>query len=469
MLGSTTFLTLATMAGLLAGFAREWLLVAAWGAGAQTDAFLVAMFLPEALRTMLAGGLLSAACLPLWKETAESRQLNWLAGQVRHWLLLGVILALLLWLLSPWLVRVVGPGLSHRDSHQAGQALSWLSLVMPGLMVQAILTVPSQARGHFLLPGLGSLLFNLPVVLYLWMAGPQADASVVAQCFVGGSVLMAVVLLPAAWRLGWRPLLASNGDDVRQVWRQLWPLIASSGASQGLALLERLMASFLAEGSITIVNLARKLVNIPLIALMSLNQVLLGKMSGEDRGARRAMLDSGLLLCTLLTLPAAAGLISGASALVNLLLPQGLSHGPLPLMLALFAFSIVFGSWNALLARYYYAGGDTRTPLFCELFGSLLQAIMLLVLPWLLGIWGIAVAAMGGVISTGIFLTVRTDRRLLRQQLRLAAGAVLCCLAAACLLYASFGLSLWLQLGIATAYGALLLAGLGLRVSRSLR
>lgn len=70
MLGSTLWLTLATLTGLAAGFAREWLLVAAWGAGGQSDAFLVSMFLPEALRMSLAAGLLSAAALPFISSVA---------------------------------------------------------------------------------------------------------------------------------------------------------------------------------------------------------------------------------------------------------------------------------------------------------------------------------------------------------------------------------------------------------------
>ena len=65
MLRATFWLTLVTLCGLLLGFAREWLLVAAWGAGARSDAFLVAMFLPEAVRMSLAAGLLAAALLPL--------------------------------------------------------------------------------------------------------------------------------------------------------------------------------------------------------------------------------------------------------------------------------------------------------------------------------------------------------------------------------------------------------------------
>ena len=59
MLGASGALTLVTVAGLAAGLGREWLLVHNWGAGARTDAFLVALFLPEAIRMMLGGGLLS--------------------------------------------------------------------------------------------------------------------------------------------------------------------------------------------------------------------------------------------------------------------------------------------------------------------------------------------------------------------------------------------------------------------------
>ena len=90
MLGSTLWLTLATLTGLAAGFAREWLLVAAWGAGAQSDAFLVSMFLPEALRMALAAGLLSAAALPLYQQRDLHAQQRWLNALAPRLLLCGL-------------------------------------------------------------------------------------------------------------------------------------------------------------------------------------------------------------------------------------------------------------------------------------------------------------------------------------------------------------------------------------------
>lgn len=458
MLGSTLLLTLATLAGLVAGFAREWLLVADWGAGSRTDAFLVAMFLPEAVRTMLAGGLLSAACLPLWRQRGGERHGRWLAGQLGCWLLLGAGLALALMIGKELVVGLIGPGLAAGDRQQAADALLWLALVLPGLLLHALLTVPAQARGHFLLPGLGSLLFNLPAVLYLWATGQAARPQTVAQCFVLGSLLMPLLLVPEAWRCGWRPWLRGEAGSMREVWRQLWPLLASSGASQGVAWLERMAASWLGEGSITLVNLARKLINIPLIALMSLNQVLLGKMSGEAADGRRETLERGLFLCTLLTVPAAAGLIAIAPALVALALPGGLAGSALPSLLSVFAMSIVFGSWNALLARFHYAHGDVRTPLACELRGSALQAVALLVLPWFAGIYGVALAAMVGVAVTVLLLGRYLEDRARRRLFRLGVLSLLLCAASALLQLALQGFTTLPQWGLATLWGLLAVA-----------
>lgn len=101
MFGATLWLTLATLTGLAAGFAREWLLVAAWGAGGQSDGFLVAMFLPEALRMALAAGLLSAAALPLYQQRSPSEQQAWLSALAPRLLLCGLLLAGLLSLGAP--------------------------------------------------------------------------------------------------------------------------------------------------------------------------------------------------------------------------------------------------------------------------------------------------------------------------------------------------------------------------------
>jgi murein biosynthesis integral membrane protein MurJ len=461
MLGSTLWLTLATLTGLAAGFAREWLLVAAWGAGGQSDAFLVSMFLPEALRMALAAGLLSAAALPLYQQRSAESQQRWLGALAPRLLLCGLGVGLLLSFGAPLWVRGIGPGLDAEGFAIASSSLQWLAWCAPGFLLHGLLCVPLQARSRFILAGLGSLLFNLPPVLYLTTFSHAATPTGLASACVLGSLLMPGVLLPTLCRLGWKPWQWHHEPGAsRELLRQIGPLLSSNLASQGLALLERMVASLLGEGAVTWINLARKLINLPLIALMSLNQVLLGLMSASAGDQRLTLLRKGLDSATLLTLPAIAGLIGASSSLVVLLLPNKTHDGPLPELLAWFAVPLMFGAWNALLARYAYAAGDTRLPLNCELTGSLCNALLLGILPYFLGLTGIAIAALAGAIITGLLLMRRQG--LLgfvpwRTQWLLSAVAMLL----AALVLHPLG-SVGLQLGLSCAYGTVLLVGLAL-------
>jgi polysaccharide biosynthesis protein PslK len=408
MFNSTLWLTLATLAGLAAGFAREWLLVSAWGAGSRSDAFLVALFLPEALRMTMAGGLLAAAALPLYGQRDETARRNWLNG-LSPWLLLGGLLVAAVFAVgAPVWVRLIGPGLEEAARSQAIDNLYLLAACVPGFVLHALLSIPLQARERFVLAGLGSLMFNLPAVAYLGLQSTDSQPQYLALACLLGSVLMPLSLLIPVWRLGWRPCSRSAEQGAgRELLRKLGPLLGSNLASQGLALLERMVASMLGEGAVTWINLARKLINLPLVALMNLNQVLLSMMSGRQGAARLGLLRQGLAAATVFSVPASLGLVGAAPTLVAMLLPEHVESERLVLLLAWFAVPLIFGAWNALLARYAYAAGDTELPLRCELWGSLVTALLLVSLPFLVGLHGVALAALAGVVTTGLLLMQR--------------------------------------------------------------
>lgn len=458
MLGSTLWLTLATLTGLAAGFAREWLLIAAWGAGERSDAFLVAVFIPEALRMSLAAGLLSAAALPLYQQRSVELQTRWLGGMTCWILMIGVVLSAGLALGAGIWARLVGPGLDSIGLVRATQGLQWLAWCAPGFLLHGLFCVPLQAQSRFALAGLGSLMFNLPPVLYLSAQGHNATLAGVAGACVLGSLLMPAALLPALYRSGWRPWHWQGERGAgRELLRRIGPLLTSNLASQSLALLERMVASLLGEGAVTWVNLARKLINLPLIALMSLNQVLLGLMSGTADEQRLSLLHRGLASATLLTLPAVTGLIGAAGSLV-VLLPNQQGNGPLPELLAWFAVPLMFSAWNALLARYAYAAGDTRLPLDCELIGSLCNALLLGLLPFALGLNGIAIAAVLGALVTGVLLMRRQALLSLIPWRSHWGLAALLMLLAAVVLHPLR--NMWLQLGMSSLLAAVLLVGL---------
>lgn len=457
MLGSTLWLTLATLIGLAAGFAREWLLIDAWGASLRSDAFLVALFLPEAVRMALATGLFSSAALPLYQERDAAQREAWLSALTGRVLGCALLITILLHVAAPLWIMLIGPGLSDEGRMLAMQSLQLLAWCVPGFMLHSLLCIPLQAHARFVLAGLGSLLFNLPPVVYLVVAGEQATPSGLASSCLLGSWLMPMALLPAMRGMGWRPWrFQADRDCGQQLLRRLGPLLASTMASQGLALLERMIASLLGEGAVTWLNFARKLINLPMVALMSLNQVLLGLMSGQSEQERLALLRRGTAMATLLTVPVAVGLVGAAEPLIQLLLPSQASGGVLAALLGWLGLTLLFAAWNALLARYAYAVGDTRLPLACELSGNALNVVFLVILQWILGLKGIALAALLGVLLTG-FLLMRKQRLLASLDWKRQWGLGLAMPALALLIPLSVPLGWW-QLGSTVAISGLLMA-----------
>ncbi len=252
MLGSAFWLTLATLLGLCLGFAREWLLVASWGAGERSDAFLIALFLPEALRMSLAGGVPQRGG-PATVPRTPGRTSPRLAGgnppgaaRYRRGAQPPAAGG------GAWLVRLLGPGLAETASAQAAANLRVLAWCVPGLMLHALFSIPLQAAERFVLAGLGSLLFNLPPVLYLALHGQASQPEQLALACLLGSLLMPLVLLPSLWIEGWRPWhWRLSGVELGELGGRIAPLLLSNAASQVLALVERLVASLLGEGAVT--------------------------------------------------------------------------------------------------------------------------------------------------------------------------------------------------------------------------
>lgn len=405
MFNSTLLLTLATFFGLVLGFAREWLLIDAWGAGQQSDAFLLALFLPEALRMTLAAGILSAAALPLYQKRSAIDMPKWLNGFAACLLVSGIILSCLLSLLAPVWISMIGPGLETKAKLAAASDFKLLIWCVPLFFLHAVFTVMLQAQQRYILAGLGSFLFNIVPVCWLLMNRSSVTTHELSWAFIVGSFAMFLVLVPRAVMGGWRPWLWQGGLSVgREIWQMLAPLLLSNLASHGLTLLERAVASMLGEGMVTWVNLARKLINLPLIALMALNQVLLSVLSSRLLEQRVLILRQGLAVTSCIALAAAVGLMAISPSLAQVMFKQMDSVSSLALLLAWFTVPLVYGAWNPLLARFAYADGDTRLPLRCEITGNAVNALMLLLLPLYFGVVGIAVAATCGVITTAFLL-----------------------------------------------------------------
>jgi putative peptidoglycan lipid II flippase len=217
-----------------------------------------------------------------------------------------------------------------------------------------------------------------------------------------GGVLQLVIQLPALRTIGYLPRLRLAPRAVASAWRhpgvrrvlgQMAPAVLGVSVAQISLLINTHIASRLAVGSVSWLNLADRLMELPTALLgVALGVVLLPQLSAaqarEDREGYSAMLDWGLRLVVLLAVPCAVALIVFGQPMLAVLFHHGrfTAHDVVQSAAPLMGYGAGLLGIVAvkILAPGFYARQDVRTPVRIAVVVLLLtQALNLVLVPWL--------------------------------------------------------------------------------------
>jgi putative peptidoglycan lipid II flippase len=431
LLKAASTVSLLTLASRITGLIREALIAGAFGASALTDAFNVAWRIPNLLRRLFAEGAFSQAFVPILAGTrardgdAATHQLVDAVGTVLLWSLLATVVIGVA--AAPVVVWLVASGLPRFDD------AVWMTRVMFPYI--GLISMVSLAAGilntwrRFAVPAATPVLLNLSVIgAALWGApwfaarGIEPIYALAAGTVLGG-LLQLAVQLPALRRIGYLPRLGLAPARIAAAWRhpgvhrvlsQMAPAILGVSVAQISLLINTHIASRLAVGSVSWLNLADRLMELPTALLgVAMGVVLLPQLSAaqarDDTQAYSAMLDWGLRLVVLLALPCAVALIVFGQPMLAVLFHHGRfsahdvvqSAGPLmgygAGLLGIVAVKV--------LAPGYYARQDVRTPVRIAMVVLLItQGLNLLLVPWLAHSALALTIGLGALINAGWLL-----------------------------------------------------------------
>ncbi len=210
---------LAAAAGLL----RNIIIGAEFGIGADLDAYYAAFKLPDLLFTIVAGGALATAFIPVFADflVQDDRTDAWrLASAITNLVFLVVTTtAVVVGVLAPWLVRtLIAPGFSPAEQAETVQ-------VMRIVLVSTVIFGISAVQGsvlhgfkHFLLPALGAALYPLGIAAGAIFLAPTMGVTGLAIGAVVGSLLHLLIKVPALIYYGfrWWPVLDLRNSAVHQ-------------------------------------------------------------------------------------------------------------------------------------------------------------------------------------------------------------------------------------------------------------
>ena len=395
--------TIIVMGGLgtsiVFGFLRQRVIALRFGTSAELDAFTAANGVPELLFTMLAGGALAFAFIPIYTQLLAHEnhdQSNLLLSRVINTILLLVgILGALLAAFAPTLVSApwgVGPSFPPEVQALTAQLMRVLFISTVVFAGSSILTGALHAHQHFLLPALAPSMYSLGIIFGAMYLGPKMGIFGLAWGAVLGSGMHLLIQLPGAWRfrMRWRFSLGWGDPLLRSVAVLMAPrVIDLLMARASIDWINANIGSGLGVGRVSALRYAFQLMNTPWtligtaigIAVFPTMSALAAKM---DVSAQRRALSGALRAILTLALPAAVVLLVLGRPVIGFLFEGGefdqQSTNLVYYALQFYVVALLSQSVLEVVVRAFAAQKDTLTPFIVSFFTTAINIVLAITL-----------------------------------------------------------------------------------------
>jgi putative peptidoglycan lipid II flippase len=438
---SASTVSLFTLLSRITGLVRELLIASSFGASAMTDAFNVAFRIPNLFRRLFAEGAFSQAFVPVLAANKAQH------GEAETKLLIDRVATLLTWILlltciigvaaAPLLVWAMASGLQQepRGYEAAVFMTRWMFPYIAFMSLVALSSGVLNTWRRFAVPAATPVLLNFSMIGAAWLGAPWFKSLGIEPVYalgVGvmlGGVLQLAVQVPALLQLGLLPKIGFKWSVVQAAWAEpatkniaklMVPALLGVSVAQISLLINTQIASHLAPGSVSWLTYADRLMEFPTAMLgVAIGVVLtpqLAAAKGAGDAARySAMLDWGLRIVVLLSVPCAVALLTFSQPLVATLYHYGAftDRDVQQTTTALMGYGAGLLGLVAIkvLAPGFYASQDIKTPVKIAVVVLVITQLLNLALVPYLQHAGLALAIGIGALINALSLLVGLIKR----------------------------------------------------------
>ena len=400
MLKSSGAMAGATLLSRLLGMVRVMIYARFMGDGPIASAFVYAFQIPNLFRRLLGEGALTAAFIPLFKNKEKTE------GDKAMWHTANAVVSALV-VASALVVGLVMLGLSAAlmwgefDTHTR-LMLELLRVVFPYMLLVCLAAVfmgMLNSRGHFFIPAMGATLLNVVMIATVLLVAPRWGEDLGEQIFalafgvLVAGVAQAAFQVPYLYREGYRLRWVApwRNDSVREVVRKMIPATIGVAAFQFNIIITQTLAFWIERSSGTQIvasfEYAVRLMELPQgVFGVSLATFLLPTLAGLAAEKQfpefRENLRRGMGYLFFVNAIAAAMLMVLAEPMVRLLFEYGEftadSTRRASFALMCLAPSLLTYSAVNVMARAFYALGDTKVPMQISAVCLCLNIVVLL-------------------------------------------------------------------------------------------
>lgn len=419
----TLSIMIITVISKLVGFIREMSLSYVYGASGITDAYLISQTIPTVVFSFISAGV-ATGYIPMYSRVLSERgrlEADTYTSNLSNALVLcgGAIMAFVV-VFPRLVIRLFAAGFAGETLALAVKLtrISVLGVCFNGLV--NIFAGYLRLNGDFIIPALIAFPMNLITILFVFISA-RTNIYVLGAGSVVAAASQFALCIPSLRKMGYRHRFVLNfrDKDMKEMLLIALPVIMGTAVNEINVLVNRTLASRIAEGGISALNYANRLNGfVQGLFVMSVTTVLypmISKMAAEGNlRSLKAYLAEAISMVGLLVIPAMVGAMIFAREIVAFLFGRGAFTEEAVTMTgsALFCYSlglIAFGLRD-VLTRAFYSLQDTRTPMINATIAVSTNILLNVILSRFLGIRGLALAtSISGIISALLmFITLRT-------------------------------------------------------------
>lgn len=415
LIKSTFIIMIVSLLSRFLGFARDMLIAKNFGAGVYTDAYNIAVSIPETIFTLV-GLAISTAFLPMLSkvraEKGQKEMYDFANNIINILFIISLFLFIITSVFSKEIVYLLGP--SQDTALIAIKLLRITLLNILFLSVNACFTALLQVNEDFVIPSILGLFFNLPMILYLLLFR-NYDILGLTIANVIGNFFRVVVQVPSliTHEYKYKLFIDFKDERLKAIIILILPVIVGAGANSLNLAVDQYVALKLPDGSVSALNYAQKLIifinAIIATSVTSVAYPLMANMRSKgDTIGFLNMLKKSILYLSILLVPISVGVMILSKDIITVVYARGqfTEYAVHITTLALLGYGagIFFTGIRDILNSTLFSSGKTKVTAINGIIGVIINIVFSITLSKYIGIMGIALASVIAMIVTSMLL-----------------------------------------------------------------
>lgn len=422
---SATLLVMTSiMISRVIGYLREAYIGYAFGAGAETDAYVAAFTVPDYLMYLLAGGATSITFIAIYtRYTAENRE-----NEAQKTLSIIITVMTIAFAIGGIVAGIFAPQIIHHifpKLEELALCVYLTRILLPQplfFFVGGVIGAVLLSKRMFLIPSLTSIIYTLCLIAAgILFSGHIGIASLALGATVGAFIGPFLMNAVGAARHGIRfsPSLDIKNPGFREwLWLSI-PLMLGVSLVSADDWILRYFASG-GVGDIARLNYAKRLLQVPVAVMAQAAGAaalpFFAKLFSENRLKDFAEhVNSSVYRVAAAAFLITAWMMASTLPITDLAMRRGQFHfsdsQETAVFLFWFALSLAFWSAQAIYARGFYGAGKTWTPMIA---GTIITVVIIPVYGAFfraMGVVGLTIASDIGIATHTIVLAILLHRR----------------------------------------------------------